>query len=66
MKKINILGTAITYIVLAVAAIVTLVPIMYMISCSFKTNSEILAYPDKFLPMMPTVENLETYGPHNL
>ncbi|MDY3030938.1 MAG: carbohydrate ABC transporter permease [Clostridia bacterium] len=57
MKKINILSNVITFIILALFAIITLVPIVYMISCSFKTNSEILAYPDRFLPMAPTVEN---------
>lgn len=57
MKKSKVIYDILAFLVLALFAVITLVPIIYMICCSFKTNSEILAYPDKFLPMTPTAEN---------
>lgn len=60
MKKAKVIYNIITFLILALFAIITLTPIIYMICCSFKTNSEILAYPDKFLPMAPTLDNFRS------
>ena len=46
-----------TYLFLALIAFVTVVPRIYVFSCSFKTNMEIFKHADKLLPMNPTFDN---------
>ena len=46
-----------TYIVLAIVSLVTLFPLVYVISSSFKTNAEILTNPAAIFPKNPTFQN---------
>ena len=46
-----------TYIVLTIVALVTLFPLVYVISSSFKTNAEILTNPAAIFPKNPTFQN---------
>lgn len=57
MKKKNVLVSAIIYFVLIVAAFITLVPILYTVSASMKTNLEILTKMGNFLPENPSLAN---------
>jgi multiple sugar transport system permease protein len=57
MKRNSILGNLSGYVVLIVIAIITVFPIVYTVSSSFKTNSEILAYPERIFPEKATLEN---------
>lgn len=45
------------YLFLIVVAIFVMLPIVYTISSSFKTNAEIMAHPEHFWPEAPTLEN---------
>ena len=60
MKKRSIIGNAFIYLFMTVVLIITLFPIIYVIASSFKTNSEILAYPERIFPINPTLDNYLT------
>lgn len=45
------------YLVLGIFALVTLFPLLFVISASFKTNAEILTNPSALLPGSPTLQN---------
>ena len=45
------------YLFLLLVLFFVMVPILYTISSSFKTNSEIMAHPEHFFPEAPTLEN---------
>lgn len=53
MKKRNIP----IYLFLGIFALVTLFPLLFVISASFKTNAEILTNPAALLPKTPTLQN---------
>lgn len=53
MKKRNIP----IYVVLIICALVTVFPLLFVISASFKTNAEILTNPAALLPRTPTLQN---------
>lgn len=53
MRKRNIP----VYLVLGIFALVTLFPLLFVISASFKTNAEILTNPSALLPESPTLQN---------
>lgn len=55
MRKI--VPTAGKYLFLLLVLFFVMVPILYTISSSFKTNSEIMAHPEHFFPETPTLEN---------
>lgn len=57
MKKKTLIGNIISYIFLSIILIITIFPILYTISASFKTNSEIFAHPELLFSKNPTVEN---------
>lgn len=57
MKKRRLISNTLMYIVLIAVMIITLFPLIYTISSSFKTNMEILAYPGRMFPKNPTFEN---------
>jgi multiple sugar transport system permease protein len=46
-----------TYLILAIAALVALVPFLYVISTSFKETRSLFSYPPKWIPDDPTVVN---------
>ncbi len=56
MQKKKILSV-ILFIVLALVSVVTVVPFVWMVCSSFKTNAEISALDQHLLPQQPTVEN---------
>lgn len=45
------------YLFLTIILLFVLMPIVYTILSSFKTNSEIMAHPEHFFPTEPTLEN---------
>lgn len=45
------------YIILLIVAFVTLLPILYTVFGSFKTNMEILSHPEKLMSHEPTFDN---------
>jgi multiple sugar transport system permease protein len=45
------------YSILAVYLFITLAPLIWAISTSFKPNQEAIEFPPKFLPLSPTLEN---------
>lgn len=57
MKKKKIITNIFVYLFLIVVLAAVLFPILYTILSSFKTNSEILAYPERLFPENPTVNN---------
>jgi len=56
MKKMKWASAALTGI-LAVLSLTTILPFLWMLASSFKTNREISALSQSFLPLRPTVEN---------
>lgn len=57
MKKSRKIPNLFAYIVLTAVLLVTLFPLFYTVSASFKTNSEILANPAAIFPESPTFQN---------
>lgn len=57
MKKSKLLGSVITHAFLIFAAVVTLIPLIYTVLASLKTNAEILTRMGNFLPENPSLEN---------
>ena len=53
----KLLPLAAKYLFLILVLIFVMIPILYTISASFKTNAEILAHPDSFWPLEPTLDN---------
>ena len=53
----NTVSKVFTYIMLLFLAIVVLLPLIYVFSGSLKSNMELMAHPDKFLPIEPTFNN---------
>lgn len=60
MKKKNLIINTFIYIFLIAVLVIVVVPILYTIMSSFKTNSEIMAHPDRLLPEVFTLENYTT------
>lgn len=58
-KKRNAANTA-SYIFLAAMTLITLFPIIYTVLSSFKSNTEILAYPERIFSHNPTFDNYIT------
>jgi len=52
---------SLTYVVLVLAVLVTLMPFIWMLLGSFKTQGEILRDPSGFLPADPTMSNYSTW-----
>ena len=52
---------SLTYVVLVLAVLVTLMPFIWMLLGSFKTQGEILRDPSGFLPANPTMGNYSTW-----
>ncbi|MBO5060629.1 MAG: carbohydrate ABC transporter permease [Clostridia bacterium] len=56
-RRMSLLEKIITYAILIVFAIIILYPIAFIVTGSFKSNSEIYIDPAKFLPSQPTLDN---------
>jgi multiple sugar transport system permease protein len=52
-----LLERSLIYFILAVYLFITLAPLIWVISTSFKPNQEAISFPPKFLPVSPTLEN---------
>ena len=50
IKKKSIGGKALTYLALILLALVTLIPLAWLVSCSVKPNSEIYEFPIPWIP----------------
>lgn len=57
VKKRKILSALLTYLVFICIAVVVIFPILYVLISSFKSNMEIMAYPDRFFPEKFTFDN---------
>ncbi len=57
MKKKRITSAIILYAILTAAAFITLLPLLYTVFSSFKTNAEIFAHPERLLPSKFTADN---------
>ena len=57
MSKKKILKQLPTYLALIVVLIIVVTPLIYTVSSSFKTNSEIMANPSMIFPENPTFDN---------
>lgn len=57
MKKRRIISNTVLYIILAAAAFITLLPILYTVLSSFKTNAEIFSHPENLWPETFTFDN---------
>lgn len=57
MKREKIIFNIFAYVFLVTILIITVIPIIYTISASFKSNAEILANPAGFFPQEPTLDN---------
>ena len=56
-KKLDKVWTAAVYLILVLAAIVTLLPLAWVISTSLKPGNEIFANPPYWIPKVPTLGN---------
>lgn len=57
MKNERKAASIVTYFILIAMAAITLFPIIYVISASFKSNSEIMVHPERLFPVSPTLDN---------
>ena len=57
MKNEKKAASIVTYFILIAMAAITLFPIIYVISASFKSNSEIMVHPERLFPVAPTLDN---------
>lgn len=57
VKKSNFIASLITYLVYFIVSVVVIFPILYVLLSSFKSNMEIMAYPDRFFPKEFTFDN---------
>ena len=56
-KKQFKLSDLLTYVVLVIVGFITLVPLLYALFASFKTNAEIFSHPEMFFPQKWTFDN---------
>ena len=57
MAKKDRLQNTVVVILLAIAALIILIPILWAVSTSLKTPDEIMRSPDKLIPKKVTLEN---------
>ena len=57
MRKRRIISATIFYAILIVAALITVLPLLYTVFSSFKTNAEIFSHPERLLPTEFTFDN---------
>ncbi len=60
MKNKGLILNIIIYAFLILVLIFTLLPIVYTIFASFKSNSEIMTHPESLFPIKPTLDNYIT------
>ncbi len=57
MKTKRIISSTFTYSIFVVVGLITLIPILYVVLSSFKTNTEIFSHPENLWPQNFTTEN---------
>lgn len=57
MKTKRIISSIFTYAIYVIVGLITLIPILYVVLSSFKTNAEIFSHPENLWPQNFTVEN---------
>lgn len=60
MFKKSFLGKTISYLLLLVGSVVSVLPFLYMVSTSFKKHTYVFELPPKFIPSEPTLNNYVT------
>lgn len=60
MKKRTLIANIFITLFLALIAFIVVVPVIYTILGSFKSNAEMLAHPDWLIPREPTFDNYKT------
>ena len=60
IEKRNPAKTVLIYVMLAVLAIITLLPLVWMLSASFKLSTEVFTFPIKWIPETFHWENYVT------
>ena len=69
MKRAEFIKKTIIYIFLCAVLFVTILPVIYTVFASFKTNSEIMTHPETLFPLEPTLNNYKaalTTGSFNI
>ena len=69
MKRAEFIKKTIIYIFLCAVLFVTILPVLYTIFASFKTNAEIMTHPETLFPLEPTLDNYKaalTTGSFNI
>ncbi len=56
-KKRELFSAAVIYAIFAIFLVIVLFPLIYVFVSSFKTNMEIMAYPDRYWFKEPTFQN---------
>ena len=59
-SPLSLLGKFGVYVVLGIGLLVTLLPFVYIVLASLKTNAELIRTPPTFLPDAPTLSNYST------
>ena len=57
MRKSGILSQIVVHTILLMGAFTMLLPFIWMVSTSFKTNDEIYVFPPRWIPKHPTLKN---------
>ena len=57
VKKQRFIANTLIYLVLCAVLVIVLFPIIYVLLSSFKSNMEIMAYPDRYFPKEFTFDN---------
>ncbi len=60
MKKQKIILDSVTYLILSIVAVITLIPLVYTVLASFKSNMEIMTNPGSMFPTNLTFDNYIT------
>lgn len=60
LRPMRLLGNSGIYLVLGIGLVVTLLPFIYIVLASLKSNSELLQVPPTFFPANPTLDNYTT------
>lgn len=56
-RRRRIIGLTITYILLAIGAVIFLLPLFWMVSTSLKSDAEVYAFPPQWIPKRIVIEN---------
>ncbi|MBR2885660.1 MAG: carbohydrate ABC transporter permease [Clostridia bacterium] len=57
MKRKTRIANAFIYLFLCIIAFLVIMPLLYTIFASFKTNMELMSHPESLLPINPTLDN---------